>query len=465
MTPKLLHKLLAALIVASLTSIVLFALIAHWYAQRSFLRYLNEEREARLAAVATELRERYAEEGSWDSLRGDPRAWRRLLFEVVGRQRELAEAEGEQPPQRFRRLRRSPLLQPTLYDAGHEIIAGRRPYAPGMPLEPIRADGRIVGYVGLPPLERPTTARDVRFARRQAHTLAIAAGCAFLLSVLIAIVTARVLVRPIMDISRGARALASGRYDTRLPPLGRDEIGALAEDFNVLARSLEESESGRRRWIADISHELRTPLAIMRGEIEAVRDGIRPADERMLNSLAEEVDRLARLVEDLYQLARADIGALDYEFARTSLAAVTREAVERFAHRFAAAGLDYDYAGETDATAMADRRRLMQMLENIFENCCRYVHAPGRVHIGLRRDGGVARLTIDDSGPGVGSADLPLLFEPLHRAERSRSREFGGSGLGLSISRRIVEAHGGSIAALASPLGGLRIEITLPLSA
>ena len=467
MQPKLFHKLLTALIVASLTSVVLFAVIAHWYSTRSFLRYINDERETRLTALVRELGDLYERDGSWRVLQEDGDAWRRFLREAAGRRRELAAAAAGEPPPppRRRHFRRRPHLQPTLYDVNHNIVAGQLTYSADMTVKPIRADGALVGYIGVPPLKGPATARDIRFAKRQAHILAMASGVAFVLSLLIAVITARLLARPIMQISSGARALASGHYDTRLPPLGHDEIGGLAEDFNLLARSLQENESARRRWIADISHELRTPLAIMRGEIEAVRDGIRPADERVLHSLGQEIERLTRLIEDLYQLARADIGALDYEFARDSLAAIVGEAVDRFAHRFQEAGLRYELDLDSGLTALVDKRRLLQMLENLFENCCRYVDAPGRVVLSLRREGALAQLNIDDSGPGVDDADRSLLFEPLQRGERSRSRDFGGSGLGLAICKRIAEAHGGTITAAVSPHGGLRVQVSLPVSA
>ena len=284
-----------------------------------------------------------------------------------------------------------------------------------------------------------------------------------MLSIVVAYVTARRLAAPIRQISRAARDLSGGDFEMRLPPLGRDEIGQLGEDFNVLARTLQHNESARRRWFADVSHELRTPLAIMRGELEAVADGIRPNDARMLESLQQETQRIEQLVEDLYDLARADIGTLDYEFAPCSPGAIATQVVNRFAHRFALADLSYDYDIDPRLEIMADGRRLAQLLENILENCCRYVVSPGQIHIAVRAAGSIVELRVEDSGPLLETDDLQTLFEPLARQERSRNRSFGGSGLGLAICKRIVTGHEGNITASVSDLGGLAIVIRLPV--
>ena len=332
-----------------------------------------------------------------------------------------------------------------------------------MSLHAVIDDGRTLAYLGMPPLRKPADARDVRYARRQARILFGGGAFALVLSLLAAAWVARRLSRPITQIGAGARALAEGQFATRLAPLGRDEIGQLADDFNLLARTLEDNEAARRRWFADVSHELRMPLAIMRGELEAASDGIRRTDAALVDSLSQETARLTHLVDDLYQLASADIGALDYEFTRASLGALLTESISHFAHRWQQAGLKYEYDIEASLCAQLDARRILQLLENLFQNCCRYTDAPGRVPITARRDGAQALLTIADSGPGVADDELVLLFEPLHRAERSRSRASGGAGLGLAICRRIVLAHGGHIEARPALLGGLAIQIRLPL--
>jgi two-component system sensor histidine kinase BaeS len=474
---KLFHKLFLVLVGTSLCSVLLFAGFAHWYSSRSFLRYLNDERDARLAALSEQLLTVHERDGDWHALKDDERAWHRMLREAMrsgmpgedgppvdgrphdGAPPDMAHGERGLAPM-FRGL---PRVEPTLYDPEFQVIVGPLLDRTDLTLRAVTQDGHTLAYVGVPPLRKPANERDVRFAQRQARILFGGAAFALVLSLLAAAWVARRLSRPIMELGAGARALASGKFETRLPALGTDEIGELVGDFNVLARTLEDNESARRRWFADVSHELRTPLAIMRGELEAASDGIRRIDAALVESMSQETARLAHLVDDLYQLARADIGALDYEFTRASLGALLTESICHFARRWQQAGLDYDYDIDAALCAQLDARRILQLLENLFENCCRYTDAPGRVVITAHRDNGLAMLTVADSGPGVAAEELPLLFEPLHRVERSRSRAHGGSGLGLAICKRIVLAHGGRIEARPSPLGGLAIHIQLPL--
>ncbi|MCB1747926.1 MAG: HAMP domain-containing protein [Gammaproteobacteria bacterium] len=466
---RLFHKLFLAIALASFGSIVLFAASAHWVMQRSFVRYLNEAREARLESLAGNLATHYADSGGWDALRGDRRGWRRLLLDVErppapppgpppgeARAAPPHQAEAGRPPHRGR----GPVA---VYDADHRLVAGHLPYAADFQSSPVIVDGRTVGWVAMPPLARPTEARDRRFERRQGQVLLIGGVIAALLSIAVAALTARRLVAPIRAVGSAARELAEGNFETRLAPGGRDEIGQLTDDFNLLARALHENESSRRRWFADISHELRTPLAIMHGELEAVQDGIRPNDARLLDSLHGETERLQRLIDDLYQLARADIGALDFEFRPQPLAPIVNQALARFARRFEACGLTIEQAIGGNLHVLADRERLDQLLDNLLENCCRYVTAPGVVHVSVTGGNGKAVIGIEDSGPGVDDAELARLFEPLQRGEASRNRRSGGSGLGLAICQRIAHAHGGRLTAAHAARGGLALRLELPL--
>ncbi|MEQ8233375.1 MAG: HAMP domain-containing protein, partial [Gammaproteobacteria bacterium] len=336
--PRLFHKLFAAIVIACFASIVLFGAVAHWSMKRSFQRYLHEERAERMETLAGTLVAQYDAEHGFAHLRDDRRAWRRLL-RTLRTEREAAPAEEHDSAPAPRRPDTGFLLARhiTLYDIERRIIAGRLPFAAATTTTPVVVDGHIVGWLGAPSLERPAEGRERRFAQRQLQLLLIAALVAGVLAIPVAWWLARRLVQPIRRLGAGARALAEGRFDARVPVAGGDELGQLAQDFNLLARALEENESARRRWIADVSHELRTPLSILAGEIEAARDGVRPLDMRLVESLEAESRRLAQLVEDLYLLARADIGALDFEFAPVPLDALVSAAVERFAHRLAAA--------------------------------------------------------------------------------------------------------------------------------
>ncbi|HEX8955599.1 MAG TPA: ATP-binding protein, partial [Burkholderiaceae bacterium] len=213
-----------------------------------------------------------------------------------------------------------------------------------------------------------------------------------------------------------------------------------------------------------VSHELRTPLSVIRGEIEALQDGIRRADANALESLHGEVLRLNKLVDDLYQLALAESGGLHYHKERLDLAELVRELGENFQVRAAKAGLRLMLRDPGQALpVLGDAGRLAQVMSNLLENSIRYTDAGGSIVLSSRAEGMLAEVCVEDSAPGVPDGAHKKLFERLYRVDQARSRNRGGSGLGLAICKSLVEAHGGTIAAMPSTLGGVKMLIHLPL--
>ncbi|WP_412731084.1 ATP-binding protein [Dyella aluminiiresistens] len=308
----------------------------------------------------------------------------------------------------------------------------------------------------------PVDEVDRAFADAQRRTVLRAGAAALLLALLLAWIFARTLLAPLSALTAGTRALAAGDYARRVKAGRRDELGRLAEDFNRLAATLEGHREARRQWGVDIAHELRTPLGVLRGEIQALQDGVRRPDRAALDSLEAECERLASLVEDLYQLTLADAGALEYRYETFDLAARVRDAVARKQPAFHDAGLRLTAEGLGVFSVRGDPRRLGQLLDNLLANALRYTDAPGQVRVSLTGHGAGCCLRVDDSAPGVPATALPRLFDRLYRVDASRSRVHGGAGLGLAIAAAIVAAHEGHIEARASPLGGLRVEIHLP---
>ncbi|HEY6894862.1 MAG TPA: ATP-binding protein, partial [Rhodanobacteraceae bacterium] len=283
------------------------------------------------------------------------------------------------------------------------------------------------------------------------------------LALALAFALARWLLEPVHALAAGTRALAAGDYARRIEIARSDELGRLAGDFNDLAATLEQHRDARRRWGADIAHELRTPLSVLRGEIEALQDGVRAPTPAALDSLGAECERLGGLIEDLYQLSLADAGALEYRFGRIDLGEIVRDALDLQNRASADAGLTLE--SEIEATPIrGDARRLAQLVANLLANARRYTDAPGCIRVQARATAGGARLIVEDTAPGVPAEALPRLFDRLYRVEGSRSRAAGGAGLGLAICRAIADAHGGRIEASPSPLGGLRIVVDLPRS-
>lgn len=347
-----------------------------------------------------------------------------------------------------------------LLDADHRLVAGRLPPV-GALQRPLRHDGATIGWLVLRPLTHPVDHRDRAFLAGQVRNIALLASMLLLLAMALAWFFARHLLAPLRTVEQAARQLSDGKYGLQLDTRRQDELGDLVHHVNRLSLALQAHESARQRWMADISHELRTPLAIVRGELEGMRDGVRMADAAGLQSLHDEVMRLDRLVGDLHQWSLADRGSLSYRPQALDLADLVADACARFAVAAREAGLEIEQELST-ATVNADPDRLRQLADNLLGNSLRYSDRGGRMQVSVFNENGDACLRVDDTPPGVPEQDLQRLFEPLYRGELSRNRAHGGSGLGLAIAQRIALAHGGHLSASRSPLGGLRLELRLP---
>jgi len=245
------------------------------------------------------------------------------------------------------------------------------------------------------------------------------------------------------------------------PVEGLGGVAVAIED----ATELQRLGRARRDFIANISHELRTPLSVLRGEIEAFQDGVREPTPEAIAALHAEVMKLGRLVDDLYELSLSDLGALTYRRAETDLAGLLRQVVDAYRNDLAGRGIrvEEDVPADRPFPAFADPDRLNQLFSNLLENSLKYTEEGGRLKVRIARGNGKAVVDLEDSGPGVPEAELARLFDRLYRVEGSRSRATGGAGLGLAICRNIVEAHGGTIAAFPSSMGGLGVRVELPL--
>jgi len=288
--------------------------------------------------------------------------------------------------------------------------------------------------------------------------VAAAAVVTFLLS--------RRLLSPAESLAQAARALSRGDFSQRVKVNSRDEFGELAIAFNAMAEDLERTERLRRNMVADVAHELRTPLSNIQGHLEAIRDGLLPAEPATFDSIYEEALLLARLVEDLQDLTLADAGQLTLIRQPSDVADIARRAAAAAQPPAEARGLtiETNLPGEP-ATAEVDPERIGQVLRNLLSNAITHTPEGGRVTVDLKDEGDELRLTVADTGVGIPPEDLPYVFERFYRVDRSRVRATGGAGLGLTIAKRLVEAHGGTIG-VDSELGkGTQFTFTLPKNA
>lgn len=255
--------------------------------------------------------------------------------------------------------------------------------------------------------------------------------------------------------------LALGAIDYITKPFSPNIVRARVK--NQLA--LVAAEHAHRQWVADTSHELRTPITILSMHLEAMRDGVFPINATTLGVLSDTVNGMERLVSDLHQLASTDAGAHGYHFEALDMADLVDEVCAAFAATFLAHGLTLtqDIQAGAPVLVRADRQRLNQVLSNLLGNTIRYTNHGGQARITLNHDdAGRCRIRLDDSAPGVPDSALPRMFERFFRVDESRSRVGGGSGLGLAICQAMVHAHGGTMTASHSELGGVCVEILLP---
>lgn len=274
----------------------------------------------------------------------------------------------------------------------------------------------------------------------------------------------RRVLAPLSRMTVITREIAAGNFGARVPAAAKDEVGQLARAFNHMAASLEDIERLRRSLMVDVAHELRTPLTNIRGYLEALNDRVLPFSGETFDLLQHETGRLAALVEDVLQLARADAahGRLDRQ--PEDIAELVRAAIDDHARAFEAKGLavNLDLPPEPMPVPV-DRRRLARVLRNLADNAARYSPAGGSVTVRLAAAGQSVHMDFINSAGRLVPADLPNLFERFYRGEKSRSRQHGGAGIGLAIVKEIVAAHGGQVSADLEG-GRLRIRLTLPVA-
>lgn len=461
---RLQNKLFLSLVAISTLLVVLMLGLMQWSVQRGMLEYVNVQEAARLQPMLENLADVYGRNGSWKTLQADPRQYEQLLWRSQDpAERPLLPPHIEEQrrqrlgnPPRFSHRARKP--RPVVIDLDGQLVLGRALPEGEVRKLPIVVEGETVGWLALPSRKRLTEGYELNFVEQQLEALLAIGALVIGLAMVFAYLLARHLQRPISALAQAASTMTQGDYAPVLDVKRRDELGQLARDFSELARSLQQSDAARRRWFADVSHELRTPLAILRAEIEAMLDGVRPIDRGAVESLHQETEQLTKLVDDLNTLSNAELGALQYHKQWLALDKLVESQLEAHRSVLAAGKLELQWDNQAPGVSVyGDRTRLCQLLDNLLGNSRKYTDAPGCIRVSLALEQGELLLQVEDSTPGVPVAALPVLFDHLYRVDASRNRATGGSGLGLAICRRIVEAHGGRIEAANSSLGGLLV--------
>lgn len=311
---------------------------------------------------------------------------------------------------------------------------------------------------------------NFRAAVTEALILAVVVALAVALAV--SLFVSRQIVTPVQQMMTASQRIAKGYYHERvyLPHNLRqdqmDELSRLALSFNQMATQLEQAEATRRELIGNVAHELRTPLSTIKGSMEGLIDGVLPAEPATFQQIYREADRLQRLVADLQELSRVESGAFDLQVKPVSVADLVATTLTRLSRQFEEKSVVLKTKiSDSWPPVLADEDRIGQVLLNLVGNALQYTPRGGQVQISTQRQEGMMQITITDTGIGIASEHLPHLFTRFYRVDKSRSRAGGGSGIGLTIARHLVEAHGGRIWAESQGKGrGSTFGFSLPVA-
>ena len=446
MIHSLRFRLLLAFTLVILVTIGAAFFFINQVTQDEIRRFGERIDQMRALRMETELSRYYLRRGDWTGIQTSVEQWGNLY----GQRIMLIDANGR-----------------VVADSEESLLGeSYTPDSPGRSLSPPWRTTAI-GTLYITPQSSP----ELRLTSLQVTFKAI--GRFFLWGGLVAAAIALIItffmsqriLAPVKALTSAARSLGRGDFSQRVQVKARNELGELADTFNSMAGDLERAEQMQRNMVADIAHELRTPLSNIRGYLEAVRDGVIKPDADTIRSLHEEVSLLTRLVDDLNELSLAETGELKLIYQEGNIAELIHQTAATMQGQAVAKGVSIaiDLPDKLPAVNI-DRHRISQVLHNLLENAVTHTAKGDSITVTARQQDKWIEVTVSDTGEGIPAEDLPNIFERLYRVDKSRTRTSGGSGLGLTIARRLIEAHGGSIE-VQSKLGeGSRFSFTLPVS-
>jgi signal transduction histidine kinase len=351
-------------------------------------------------------------------------------------------------------------------DSAKELLGMNYTDSSVSPVELIWREEVIVrAYIIVDPTAGASVAPFLRLSASINRSLLLGGSLAIGIALLLTSVLSRRMMSPIGVLAGAARRLGRGDLSQRVHLQGEDEIASLAQAFNSMASDLEYAEQLRRNMVADVAHELRTPLSNIQGYLEAIRDGMIEPDGTAIGSLNEETALLSRLINELQELSLAEAGELKLVFQAENIADLIRQAVKSWQPQLATGEISLSLEVPDDLPPVnIDWQRVNEVLHNILKNAVAHTRKGGTIKIAASQKGKWVEVSVSDTGEGIPAEDLPHIFERFYRVDKSRARATGGSGLGLTIAKRLIEAHGGTIV-VQSKLGeGSRFLFTLPVA-
>jgi two-component system, OmpR family, sensor histidine kinase BaeS len=484
---KLQYKFFIAFIITSFLILFLVVSVTQLTIKKNFIQFVNNTEFDKLTKMVVLLKQSYQQNDGWDNFHDKPTAWRDLLFQS------RPDRQYPDPIHPFvfdhpQRGKEPPHLNPSsgppslghpkpmnpntlhrrlcLFNADKQYVAGDN-YQPQdkFDYQPLVLSHQTIGWLGLK--NRPETIKplELEFLEMQTNSFYTIGAGILILAVFISYIMSNHLLSPIRELVRGTKAMRDFDFNTTIIVRSTDELGGLANDFNLMAQTLKQYETLRKNWISDISHELRTPVAVIRSKIEALQDGVRVMTPTLLDSLHTDILGLGKLVNDLHLISLADSKNLPGDRKPVNILELITRCLDTFLIRLEQQQLTIqtDWKKESRIDIKGDFILLSRVFSNLVENSLRYTDSPGTLKISHTIEGNRLILSVEDSTPGVPDNSLKYIFDRLYRVEQSRNRSTGGSGLGLSIVKQIITHHKGTIEAFPSPLGGLKIKMELPL--
>lgn len=410
--------------------------------QQGIRQYEQQAEQALTNRMKFELSRYYAMQGSWDGIKPYIQQWASLSQ---------------------RRLILTDTSGVVIADSQDSLLGKQyHPESPGGPVSLPRGTG--VGTIYVSSASSGLTSLLLVY-NSVGRYLLWGALLAIAIALLVTFFLSRRILAPIRALTVTARQLGGGNLTQRVATRDRGELGELAQTFNLMADDLENAEKLRRNLVADAAHELRTPLTNIKGYLEAIRDDVLKPDTATIQSIQEEANLLSQLVDDLQELALAEAGKLKLVIQPDDIRAVISQTVNATQGQASAKGiiLKTELPGELPLCDF-DWQRIRQVLHNLLDNAVAHTPGGGAITITARQQANWIEVGVADTGEGIPVEDLPNVFERFYRADKSRTRATGGHGLGLTIARRLVEAHDGKIAVDSEVGKGSRFTFTVPVS-
>ena len=435
-------RLLLATILVVFVAVSVTAFVASRSAMGEFSRYVERGGSMRYRRFAPLLARSYLAHQGWDGIQPEIEQ----LAQFIGQRVVVADGLGKIVGDSERSLIGKP-VDPSWRNPSSAIMVGQT----------------LVGSLYLEPVAGPNEA-ELAFLSSINRWFLFGALVACVAGVVVTLALSGRILKPVEQLTAAAQRMEKGDLTARVSVDSEDEIGQLAHAFNAMAGSLAQQEQLRRNMTSDVAHELRTPLTNLRGYLEAARDGLAAPDAALVDNLYEETMLLSRLVADLQELALAEAGQLKLLREPTAPAGMIEHAIEMLRPQADAKGLTLTAELPPDLPLVdVDPGRVRQVLRNLLDNAVAHTPDGGQITVTAAAAGGEVMISVRDSGVGIAPEHLPHVFDRFYRADKSRTRQTGGAGLGLAIAKQLIMAHGGSISATSEPNRGSTFTFTLPV--